>query len=112
LQDFFYARKIQTRSVAEKIREQVRHLLDVKASIRILPIYVDVSRFKGLTSVPHEGKNILWIGRFEPEKAPLEALEVLQGVLGRGVVARLMMLGTGRPEAELRQAARGLLSIS
>lgn len=95
------------RVVSEKLREQVR-AMRVNAPIHVLPIYVDVDRFRGLVPEPHAQKTILWIGRFEREKDPLYAAQVLQEVRGEGVDAKLVMLGTGSLETALRGLTRVL----
>ena len=51
---------------------------------------------------------ILWVGRFEAEKNPLAAVEVLQKVRQAGVDAGLILLGAGSLEPQLRKAAEGL----
>jgi glycosyltransferase involved in cell wall biosynthesis len=86
------------RVVSEKIKGQVKH-----PHITILPIYVDASKFKTIVRNP-EGSLVLWVGRFEPEKDPLYALDVLRGVPG----AKLVMLGAGSLEPILRHRAAEL----
>lgn len=95
------------RVVSKKIQKQVR-LLGVRASISLLPIYIDVQEFKKLVPQPHTQKTILWIGRFEAEKDPLHAVQVLKEVRAKGVDARLVMLGSGSLESTVRQSAQGL----
>lgn len=89
------------RAVSEKIKKQVEGL-GVHAPIAVLPVYVDVSRFKGLTRRPEQ--MVLWLGRFEHEKDPLHALDVIAQVSG----AKLVMLGAGRLEAMLKEKAKNL----
>lgn len=91
------------RVVSEKIKKQVEHM-GVRASITVLPVYIDVERFKNIQAQAHSQKTILWMGRFEPEKDPLAAVEVLTQVPG----ARLIMLGKGSLEGALRAKAHGL----
>jgi len=79
-----------------------------RAKIHVLPLYVDLSRFQNLECIPHERPAILWIGRFESEKDPLRAIEVLKTVRARGVDAVLIMLGAGKLEAALRKEAKQL----
>jgi len=104
---FLLRRADSVRVVSDKIQKQVRDM-GVKAPIHVLPIYVDLQRFKDIKPINHTDKTILWIGRFEPEKAPVRALEALQEVLKQGVVVRLTMLGTGSLEPLVRKAAKGL----
>ncbi|MES2203248.1 MAG: glycosyltransferase family 4 protein [Patescibacteria group bacterium] len=90
------------RVVSEKIKKQVEHM-GVGAKITVLPVFVAVDLFKKITRRPDSGL-VLWIGRFEDEKDPLYALEIIRHVPG----ARLVMLGAGSLEAVLRKRAQGL----
>lgn len=104
---FVLHRADSVRAVSEKLGAQVRARAP-RARVSVLPIYVDISRFKGLAPKPHAHKTMLWVGRFEPEKDPLRALTILENVRKTGVDARLVMLGSGSMERELRSAAGGL----
>jgi glycosyltransferase involved in cell wall biosynthesis len=99
------------RVVSEKIREQVK-VFGVRVPVHIVPIYVDIAPFEGLVHIPHPHfkKTILWFGRFEYEKDPLYALEILKQVRAEGVDAGLIMLGSGALEKELQTAALQLAS--
>lgn len=107
LASFLLLRADSVRVVSEKIREQVQ-AMGVTAPIHVLPVYVDVSRFKNLVSKPHAQKMILWIGRFESEKDPLSAVQVLKEVRAKGIDAKLVMLGAGSLEVAVRQATQDL----
>jgi len=100
---FILRRADSVRVVSEKIKKQVE-AAGVRAKISVLPIYVDIERFKNIVPVPHAQKTILWIGRFEDEKDPLLALEVIKKIPG----VKLVMLGAGSLENELRRQAKGL----
>lgn len=104
---FLLRRADSVRVVSEKIKKQVQ-AIDVKASVHVLPIYIDLSRFENLEPKPHEQKTILWIGRFEPEKDPLLAVHVLREVQAKGVDVKLTMLGTGSLESVVRHQAEDL----
>ena len=95
------------RVVSEKIKKQVERI-GVRAPIRVLPIFVDIERFRALLRRPHAGKTILWFGRFEPEKDPLRAVAVLKETRSAGIDARLIMLGAGSMEKEVRKKAAKL----
>lgn len=97
------------RVVSEKIRKQVQDI-GIKVPIRVLPIYVDISRFQNLKPEHHTQKTILWIGRFESEKDPLLAINILKEVRTNGIDAKLIMLGAGTLEPAIRKLA-GSLSI-
>ncbi|MBC7836663.1 glycosyltransferase [Acetobacteraceae bacterium] len=94
------------RAVSEKIKKQVENI-GIKAPVSVLPIYIDIARFQNLERKPHEGKIILWVGRFEEEKDPLLALSVFKKVRA-SVDARLVMLGKGKLGDALRKEAGDL----
>lgn len=104
---FVFRRADSVRVVSEKLAAQVRALAP-QARVSVLPIYVNTSRFKDLASTPHARKTILWVGRFEQEKDPIRALEILESVRKAGIDAKLVMLGSGSLEPSLRRAAEGL----
>jgi len=91
------------RVVSEKIKAQVVRM-GIRVPVHVLPIYVEVDRFKTLERKPHDTKTLLWIGRFEAEKDPMLALEVITQIPG----AKLVMLGAGSLEAELKRKALNL----
>ena len=102
-------RAANVRVVSHAIKESLAHL-HLKAPIVVLPVYVDVERFKNVPHIQHETfkKTILWFGRFESEKNPLFALEVLERVRTSGVDAGLILLGKGTQEPLLRAKAEGM----
>ena len=104
---FILRRADSVRVVSEKIKKQVENL-GVKASVRVLPIYIDVSKFRNIVKQSHDQKTILWVGRFEDEKDPLYALEVIKKVLKQVSGAKLIMLGAGSLQATLRDKSVGL----
>lgn len=108
LSRFLLRRADSIRVVSEKLATKIR-VLTPRARVSVLPIYVDTSRFTGLAPKPHEHKTMLWVGRFEPEKDPLRALTILESVCKAGVDARLVMLGAGSMEREVRKRAANLL---
>lgn len=91
------------RVVSLKIKDQVIKM-GISAPISILPIYIETERFRAVRREPSQQKAILWFGRFEEEKDPLLALEVLKQVPR----ARLTMLGAGSLEKELKAKAKDL----
>lgn len=95
------------RVVSDKLKAQVEHI-GARAPIHVLPIFVDVEPFKALTRKEHDGKIILWVGRFEEEKDPMAALSVLEHVKKECGDVRLIMLGTGALVEALRKKAEGL----
>lgn len=97
------------RVVSEKIKNDLAPL-HLRAPITVLPIFIDLEPFIHVTHHAHPQfkKVILWIGRFEPEKNPREALQILKAVRGKGADAGLIMLGAGSLEAPLREQTRAL----
>lgn len=100
------SRADSVRVVSEKIKQQVEHM-GVTVPVHVLPIYIDVKRFKNLVPQPHGQKTLLWMGRFEDEKDPLLALEVFKTVHTQ-VDAKFVMLGVGSLDQTLRRAAGNL----
>jgi glycosyltransferase involved in cell wall biosynthesis len=90
------------RVVSARIQKQVVRL-GAKAHITVLPVYIDIERFKHIERQP-DTTMVLWMGRFEKEKDPFVAIDVIKRVPG----ARLVMLGTGSLEPELKRRAAGL----
>lgn len=92
------------RVVSQKLRTQVEEM-GVEVPITVLPVYIDIERFRAIERVPQEGdqKTILWVGRFEEEKDPLRAIDVV-----KDVDAKLIMLGAGSLSRALRAHAKGL----
>jgi glycosyltransferase involved in cell wall biosynthesis len=103
---FVLRRADSVRAVSQSIKEQVERM-GVRAPVRVLPVFVDIEKFKAVEPRPHAQKTILWLGRFEAEKCPLQALEVLAQVR-QSVDARLVMLGSGGLERALKERVKGL----
>lgn len=104
---FLLRRADSVRVVSERLRTQVR-ALGVTVPVHVLPVYVDVGAFRALSPLPHSRKTILWIGRFEEEKDPLFAVRILEHVRAGGIDAKLVMLGAGRLEPDVRERAHEL----
>lgn len=107
LADVVLRRADSVRVVSEKIKKQVEQN-ETRATMYVLPIFVDVERFNKCERKPHDGKIILWAGRFEDEKNPLSAISVLEQVRADGIDARLIMLGSGSLSEKLQNRASGL----
>ncbi len=93
------------RVVSERVKNQLEKI-KIHAPITVLPIYLDLEPFKALTRAPDTQPTVLWIGRFEDEKDPLFALNVLKQVHQKGIDAKLIMLGSGSLEGKLRTKAK------
>jgi glycosyltransferase involved in cell wall biosynthesis len=109
LAHFLLRRADSIRPQSERVAAEVRKL-GVKAPIHILPVFISPARVAGVprTHHPSFAKTILWIGRFEREKDPEAALDVLRQVRETGVDAGLIMLGSGSLEGRLKRVSSGL----
>lgn len=103
---FVLHRADSVRVVSERIKKQVGEC-GVRVPIAVLPLYVDLEPYRRVARAPTPGL-MLWIGRFEAEKDPLAAIEVLKKVQAQGTEASLIMLGAGSLEPVLRAAAKDL----
>ncbi|MGH7141440.1 MAG: glycosyltransferase [Minisyncoccia bacterium] len=95
------------RVVSEKLKARVEKV-GVRAPVSVLPIFINVSRFRSPVRKSHEGKNMLWVGRFEEEKDPLAAISIFEKVRRETPDAKLIMLGKGSLEARLKDEAKNL----
>ncbi len=95
------------RVVSERIKQQVVGY-GARAPVHVLPIYLDLERFRSVVHIPSEEKRLLWVGRFEREKNPVFALRVLRELRQRGIDPVLTMLGKGSLEERLKREAKGL----
>lgn len=95
------------RVVSEKLKAQVERA-GARAKISVLPVFVDLERFRAVLPQRHDGKNILWIGRMEEEKDPLLALTVFSEIHKALPGAKLHMLGSGSLHAALTSRTSGL----
>lgn len=93
------------RVVSEGIKKQIARIAP-RVKISVLPIFVDVEKYRTATQKPHDQKTILWFGRFEAEKDPLKAVEVLDGVRKSGIDAKLLMIGEGKLKEALKEKAK------
>jgi glycosyltransferase involved in cell wall biosynthesis len=104
---FVLHRADTVRVVSQKIADQLTPL-HLRARISVLPVYIEVERFKALRRAPRAGsqKTLLWIGRFEEEKDPLLALDILEQVHATESDTKLVMLGAGNLGKRLRDDAK------
>jgi alpha-1,6-mannosyltransferase len=77
--------------------------------VRFVPLGVDTKTF---CPQPRQGNSpyieLVYCGRFAPEKEPFLAVEALRELVARGIGAKLTMVGSGPLETELRNCAVGL----
>ncbi|MEX0651984.1 MAG: glycosyltransferase [Candidatus Paceibacterota bacterium] len=99
------------RVVSKKIREQVLSI-STKVPVYVLPVFIDIQRFREVTPVLHTQKTILWIGRFEDEKNPKAAIDLLESVQKTGLDVALVLLGAGSKKESLRERAHNLKNVS
>ncbi|OGG48258.1 hypothetical protein A2678_01590 [Candidatus Kaiserbacteria bacterium RIFCSPHIGHO2_01_FULL_53_31] len=106
---FSLRRADSIRVVSERTKAQVMRL-NVRTRITVLPVFIEVHRMQDetRTSHPRFARTILWIGRFEREKDPLAALEILREVLKTYPTAGLIMLGSGSLESQVKDTAQDL----
>ncbi|MFW5853585.1 MAG: glycosyltransferase [Patescibacteria group bacterium] len=75
-------------------------------NIVVLPIFIDFCFFLDYDSNLKENrffkKNIIWVGRFEREKNPGLALEVMNVIRQRNKEVGLIMIGDGRLKSKLK----------
>lgn len=95
------------RVVSERVKKQVE-AYKVKAPVTVLPIFIAQDQFKNIVRTPDPQPLVLWVGRFEKEKNPFEALSVLKQVQEKVPSVQMVMLGAGSLERALRERARGL----
>lgn len=106
-------RASRIRVVSESIRESLdAHSSKLSAPISVLPIFVDIAKYANITRTKHDRFKIalLWVGRFEEEKNPLFAVQLLEIARKNGHDAGLTLVGSGSLESRLREyvRARGL----
>lgn len=97
------------RVVSERIQRSIEKI-GVTAPITILPIFVDVSRLKGLSTdaelqsrFTHYSHRALYVGRLEPEKNPCLALRAFAEAAPAS--ACLIVVGSGSEETHLKKLA-------
>ena len=95
------------RIVSERIKTQVERM-SIQAPIRVLPVYVDLEHFRSIIPQAHSQKTLLWIGRFEDEKDPRLAVNILKDIRSGGLDVKLVMLGEGTLLDILRQDVKDL----
>lgn len=105
---FVLSRADSVRVVSERLRRQLKTVnYKLKTEPVVLPVFVDISIYEKTVRRPHDGKIIMWLGRFEPEKNPFAALDVFARVR-ESVDAQLLMLGQGSLESTIRKKAEHL----
>ncbi len=77
-------------------------------SISVLPIFVDIEKYRGLSRTKHDRFKIalLWVGRLEEEKNPLVAIQLLEIARKNGHDAGLIVVGSGSMDSKLHAYVR------
>lgn len=85
------------------------------AKLVVIPNAVDVTAFANAAPAdltefgfPLGSKVVLFVGRLDPQKDPMLLIEAFRLLLARDVDARLLLVGQGPLEPELRRKAAGL----
>lgn len=101
---FVLRRADSVRVVSNRIKEQVLSM-GITVPVYMLPVFIDLSKFHNVVRKLHVAPIILWLGRFEEEKNPLEAISVLEKVREAGIDAELIMLGAGSMKEKIIKKA-------
>lgn len=106
---FVLRRAARIRVVSERIAQSLVPL-SLHASVSVLPIYADISRFAGLSRMKHPRFKIalLYTGRLEKEKRADVAIYALKAARDARHDAGLTIVGQGREEERLRTLVRSL----
>ena len=105
---FVLSRADSIRVVSDKLKEQVGHYQRRTAIVTVLPVYVNIDRFKNSKRNASGNPRILWVGRFEEEKDPFLAVTVFKQVRVKIPSASLVMIGTGTLERQLKIKTKNL----
>jgi glycosyltransferase involved in cell wall biosynthesis len=106
------AHAARIRVVSAALRERIVHRFQPQAEISVLPIYIDIERYKNIERVPHEKVELLFVGRLESEKRPYWALAALEHVRNEGVDAHLTFVGDGSLKKGLMEQGREHVSFA
>jgi phosphatidyl-myo-inositol alpha-mannosyltransferase len=100
-----YAKRLHGRIA---VSAAARHFIDryFPGDYRVIPNGVDVERFRRAVPVARwqDGpRNVLFLGRFEPRKGVLDMLKAYRILRKTGCDCRLLLVGTGPQEREVRR---------
>jgi glycosyltransferase involved in cell wall biosynthesis len=74
-------------------------------NVEVIPPGIDLERLGGHSESLRDPNLLLFVGRLEPEKAPLDAIAAMRAVHEQNHSARGIVVGRGSLEAQVRQAA-------
>ena len=109
-------------AVSQKMKDSIVKHYNLKVPFSVLPIYIDLSRFEEIaqkkeseygarTKLENDERILLWVGRMEPEKNPVLALEAFIQARQKGHNIRLIFVGSGSLlEAVKRKVAEARLT--
>ncbi len=107
---FVLPRAARIRAVSGTIKKAIETRYRPKAAISVLPIFVDIEKFRRVikTDHPRFGTALLVVSRLEPEKRVERAIEALKKARDAGFDAGLTIVGSGREEKRLKREAERL----
>jgi glycosyltransferase involved in cell wall biosynthesis len=107
---FILRRAKRIRVVSELIKELIEKKVDPKASITVLPIFVDTERFQNIPRIKHGQFKIalLVVARLEKEKNVALAIWALKTARDSGHDAGLTIVGSGSELEKLKEQSRSL----
>lgn len=107
LAGFVLRRANRIRVVSERIRESIIAQYGIQKPISVLPIFVDVERFRTIQHEKHPrfGTVFLAVGRLEKEKNFDIAIRAVRDARERGHDVGLIVVGSGSQEAMLKEEA-------
>ncbi|HET9641304.1 MAG TPA: glycosyltransferase [Candidatus Paceibacterota bacterium] len=101
---FVLRRADSIRVVSDRLAPQIMEI-GVRGRLTVLPVYLDVERFRAVKRRPSETPTILWIGRYESEKDPFAAIAVFDEVAKHIPDVQLLMIGEGSLRDKLIEQA-------
>ncbi|MBV9349568.1 MAG: glycosyltransferase [Patescibacteria group bacterium] len=98
------------RVVSERIKEKIERKYHPKAPISVIPIYVDIERYRNMEKTRHPKFKtmLLVVSRLEKEKPLRTAIEALKKARDAGIDCGLVIVGAGRQEGYLKRSAKEL----
>jgi len=98
-----YARAATVLAVSPSTADAVRAM--GIAHVEVVPPGIDVERLGRLGESRRDASLLLFVGRLEPEKGPLDAVAVMRALAAERPGTRGIVVGRGRLDAAVRDAA-------
>lgn len=98
------------RVVSDRIKESIEKRYSVRVPVSVLPVFVNLERFRGLvrTKHPRFETTLLVVSRLEKEKNVMLALEAFAKARRAGYNVGLVVVGSGSEEKALQARAQKL----